>query len=49
MSERENLSEQQPEITAELREVAESWRAGIEDRWTREFSVERQGTVTHKT
>ncbi len=46
MGERINLSNVEPERTTELTALAHSWRKGIEDRWSREFSVERQGTVT---
>ena len=42
-----NLAAEQPEILTSLRQRAETWRQGIEERWTREFSVEKQGTVTH--
>ncbi|MBI1298969.1 sulfatase-like hydrolase/transferase [bacterium] len=46
MGERVNLREVEPERSAELTALAHAWRDGIEDRWTSEFSVERQGTVT---
>ena len=36
-----------PEIAAELTQKAEAWYAGIEERWQREFSLEKQGKVTH--
>jgi len=42
-----NLAAEQPEITAALRQRAETWRQGIEARWQREFSAEKQGSVTH--
>jgi len=48
VSERSNLRDAHPDLTAELTGLAESWRAGIEDRWEREFSLERQGTVSHR-
>ena len=35
------------DIRAALKQAAEQWRAGIEERWEREFSVEKQGKVTH--
>ena len=42
-----NLAAEQPEILSSLRQRAEAWRLGIEERWQREFSIEKQGTVTH--
>ena len=42
-----NLAADQPEILASLRQHADAWRQGIEERWMHEFSVEKQGTVTH--
>ena len=47
MGEQVNLKDEYPERTAELKQAAETWRAGIEERWEREFSMEKQGTVTH--
>jgi arylsulfatase A-like enzyme len=47
LGERTNLRDRDPRLTQELKETAEAWRAGIEERWEREFSPERQGTVTH--
>ena len=47
MSERVNCKDQRGELAAELRQGAVSWLAGIEDRWEKQFSVERQGKVTH--
>jgi len=47
MGEQVNLADAEPALTAELSEAANTWFAGIEARWEREFSVERQGTVTH--
>lgn len=47
MGERVNRRDSEPERTAELTALALSWRDGIEARWAHEFSVERQGTVTH--
>ncbi len=43
MSERNNLNEQYPELTAQLKAAAEAWRADIESTW----SSEGRGTVTH--
>jgi len=47
MGEKVNLKDEEPELTEELKQAAEQWRAGIEERWEREFSVEKQGKVTH--
>jgi len=47
MGERINVKDRDPRLTQELKESAETWRAGIEERWEREFSPQRQGTVTH--
>ena len=47
MGEQVNLKDEYPELTEELKQAAEKWRTGIEERWEREFSVEKQGTVTH--
>ena len=49
MGERENLCDQHPELTAELTEAAEAWRAGIEARWQEEWLPAVQGTTTHKS
>jgi arylsulfatase A-like enzyme len=38
MGEKVNLKEDEPELTGELKGMAENWRAGIEERWEREFS-----------
>ena len=38
MGERTNLAETEPELTTELTPAAETWRAGIEQRWTTEFA-----------
>ncbi|MBT4498942.1 MAG: sulfatase, partial [Gemmatimonadetes bacterium] len=35
MGERVNLKDEDPELTAELKTMAETWRAGIEGRWER--------------
>ena len=47
MGERTNLAEDLPEKTAELRELAEQWRADIEERWQTEFAPQPAGTTTH--
>ena len=38
ISERMNLKDEQPELTAELKQAAKAWRAGIEERWKREYA-----------
>ena len=43
MGEKVNLKEEKSELTEELKGMAEGWRAGIEERWEREFSPEKQG------
>jgi arylsulfatase A-like enzyme len=48
MAEQHNLHDRHPELAAALKSEAESWRAGIEERWEREYSAEKQGTVTHR-
>ena len=32
-----NLADEEPAVTAELRRLAEDWRAGIEERWSRDY------------
>ncbi len=43
-----SLAGQHPQLAAGLAQAARSWRAGIEDRWAREFGTDLQGTVTHR-
>ena len=38
MGERVNLKEEEPVLMEELKGMAEGWRAGIEERWEREFA-----------
>ncbi len=38
VSESRNLAPQYPNLVADLRAAAESWREGVENRWKREFS-----------
>jgi arylsulfatase A-like enzyme len=45
VGERENHASRRPEIVQELRTAAEDWRAGIEDRWEREWQPLQSGTV----
>ncbi|NKB69359.1 MAG: sulfatase-like hydrolase/transferase [Candidatus Latescibacteria bacterium] len=47
MGETRNLAGEKPELTRELTAAAQTWRAGIEERWEREYSPEGRGTTTH--
>ena len=47
IGERDNLGDAHPDLTAELQATAQTWRQGIEARWDREYSPQKQGTVTH--
>jgi arylsulfatase A-like enzyme len=49
MCEQSNLKDDHLEIVTELEREILVWREQIETRWQEEFSIERQGTVTHKT
>jgi arylsulfatase A-like enzyme len=40
-----NLRNEQPELTRELTAAAESWRAGIETRWAKEWAPKANGTT----
>lgn len=42
-----NLAGSQPEITAELKQLAEEWRAGIEKRWEAEYASTDHEYVAH--
>lgn len=44
--EKVNLQGQQTELVASLMAAATNWRAGIEERWRKEFSRKTQGSVT---
>ncbi len=46
VGERRNLAAQCPNVTAELIEASQAWRAGIEDRWTRRWQPRVSGTTT---
>ena len=46
MGEKINLNKSQDKIAAQMKNTAENWRKGIEERWQKEFSPEDQGTVT---
>ncbi len=48
MAERENLAEAEPKRAAAMKDLAEQWRAGIEERWQHEFAPAPTGTTTHK-
>lgn len=41
-----NLAQEQPRLVAELTDAVTQWRAGIDERWEREFSPETQGTTS---
>jgi arylsulfatase A-like enzyme len=45
--ERENHAARRPEIVVELRRVAETWRAGIEERWEREWKPAIAGYTSY--
>ncbi len=45
MGECENVASEHPELTADLRAAAESWRASIEERWESEFQPKMNGTT----
>ena len=36
-----------PELAAELKALAEAWRAGIEERWERDYASLEQNVQTH--
>lgn len=44
-----NLRDQHPELVAQLREAAEQWRRGIEERWDREWGPFRSDATDHET
>jgi arylsulfatase A-like enzyme len=45
--ERRNLATQRPDLVAELRAAAGSWRQGIEARWEREWQPRITGLTSH--
>lgn len=45
--ERTNLRDKHPKIVAELKDAAEKWRAGLEERWETEWKPRTRGTTTH--
>lgn len=46
--ERENLRDRHPELAAELAAAADAWRAGIEDRWEREWLSQAPTATTYR-
>ena len=47
MGENANLAADHPRLVGEMTEAVKEWHAGIERRWAREFSPDKQGTTTH--
>jgi arylsulfatase A-like enzyme len=45
MGETDNRKDQHPELTAELTQLAQTWRQGIEDRWRNEWQPKANGTT----
>ncbi|MDP6597396.1 MAG: sulfatase-like hydrolase/transferase [Candidatus Poribacteria bacterium] len=45
MGETDNRKDQHPELTAELTQLAQTWRQGIEDRWQNEWQPRTNGTT----
>ena len=43
--ERNNLKDKHPDITKELKKAADTWRRGIESRWTREWLPKSRGVT----
>ena len=46
MGEKVNLAEQHPELVASMKTAALNWRAGIEERWKKEFSPDAREAAT---
>jgi arylsulfatase A-like enzyme len=42
-----NLKDEHPDLTRELTEAAQTWRAALEERWQSEFASNANGTTTH--
>ena len=42
-----NLADSMPELAAELKALAEAWRAGIEERWERDYASLEQNIQTY--
>ncbi len=49
LGERTNLKDRHPDLVADLRHLAEDWRAGIETRWQREWQPRATGATTYTT
>ena len=49
MEERNNLKDEYPDLTAELIQLAQTWREEIEDRWQNEWLPKSNGTTGHVT
>ncbi len=47
MGEKHNLKDEYPEVAAELKAAAETWRNALEDRWEREWVPHANGTTGH--
>ncbi len=47
MGERNNLKDEQPQITAELKAAAETWRSNAEKRWKNYWLPKANGTTSH--
>jgi arylsulfatase A-like enzyme len=47
--ERTNLKDRQPDLVADLRRLAEEWRAGLETRWGSEWQPRATGATTYTT
>ncbi|MBD3177246.1 MAG: sulfatase-like hydrolase/transferase [Armatimonadia bacterium] len=47
IGETRNLAQAEPELTADLRESAEAWRAGVEDHWQARYASNGPGTAHH--
>lgn len=47
MAEQHNLKDRYPEVAAELTAAAQEWRAGIEERWEKQWLPAARGTTTH--
>jgi len=45
-----NLRDERPDLVRELRQAAEAWRQGIEERWEREWTpkLDAVGVTGHK-
>jgi arylsulfatase A-like enzyme len=43
-----NLADEEPAITAELKQLAEEWRAGIEKRWAEQYAAPDEESRTYR-